>query len=127
MALSEQQSRSLGALFIAAYLLAGLYAASWSVGLFGLGYEPQLGAGNAIVYGALAIPLALAIGGAVSFARRRRFTPFLWASAVLWAFVSVPELLEGGRIVPSRVAVVVMLVVSAACFGFLILNRRGRA
>lgn len=124
MVMSEQQSRSVGALFVVAYLLAGLYAASFSVGLFGLGYQPQLGAGNTMVYLVLAVPLGLAIAGVVAFARRRRFAPFLWASAVLWLFVSVPELLEGSRVVPNRLAVILMLVVSAACVAYLVLDRR---
>ena len=121
--LNEQQSRSLGAVFVAAYLLAGLYVASFSVGLFGLGYQPQLGAGNVMVYLLLAVPLGLSIAGVAAFARRRHYRPFLWASAVLWLLVSAPELLESSKIVPTRLAVVLMLVVSTACIGYLLLGR----
>lgn len=71
----------------------------------------------------LFLPILFAFVALVALISKRGVKVTLWLCSLFWIFISVGELLEGGRINPSALYIWSAVILSASCIVFLLLSR----
>ncbi|MCP4405224.1 MAG: hypothetical protein GY801_48970 [bacterium] len=75
----------------------------------------------------IAVPVVIGLTSFVALFYVKLTRVALWLNALLWGAHAVKEVLEGPDMVPSTVAVVIVLIASVGCLGYLLWTRKRRS
>jgi len=78
---------------------------------------------NIIIYSYLMFSAVVGCIGLIAYIFRKKTNVYLWICSVYWVVVCGAELLENNNVLPNKILVIVMLVVSIACISYLIFDK----